>query len=75
MPDGLSPEQYAQKMAADEAKAAKQRAKFPKGKTVETLNDWMEDCAKKGLKGKGLLKGHRMVKAKDPNWYTDESPV
>ena len=62
-------------MAADEAKAAKQRAKFPKGKTVETLNDWMEDCAKKGLKGKGLLKVHRMVKAKDPNWYTDESPV
>ena len=30
----------------------------------------------KGNEGKGLLlKGHRMVKAKDPKWYTDESPV
>ena len=32
--------------------------------------------AKKGNTGKGLLmKGHRMVKAKYDDWYTDESPV
>jgi hypothetical protein len=31
---------------------------------------------KKGNSGKGLLlKGHRMVKCKYPEFYTDESPV
>lgn len=76
MPEGLSAEQYAKFLAEEDAKAQKQKKRFPKGKEVETLDDWIQACEKKGLKGKGMnLKGHRMVKAKDPNWYTDESPI
>ena len=63
-------------MKAEAAKKAQKAKKFPKGKEPETLTEWMLKEEKKGNVGKGLLlKGHRMVKAKYDEFYTDESPV
>ena len=46
------------------------------GKEPESLTDWMLKEKAKGHVGRDLLrKGHRMMKAKDPKWYTDESPL
>eukprot|EP01041_Mallomonas_annulata_P009417 gene9417-19548_t len=76
VPAGLSKEQYEKQLKAESEAKAKKAKKFTIGKQPETLTEWMEKCEKQGLVGKDmLLKGHRMVKAKDPNWYTDESPV
>lgn len=76
VPDGQTPAAY-QKFLKDEAnKKAKKAKKFVIGKEAETLTEWMLKEKAKGLEGKDLLlKGHRMVKAKDPRWYTNESPV
>lgn len=76
VPEGLTKAAY-DKFLAEEAKAkAKKATKFPKGKEAETLTQWMEKEAKKGNEGKGLLyRGHRLVKAKYDEWYTDISPV
>lgn len=63
-------------MKAEAEKAASKKKKFPKGKEPETLTEWMLKEAAKGNTGKKLLlKGHRMVKAKYDEFYTDESPV
>lgn len=63
-------------MKAEAAKKLTKAKKFPKGKEPETLTEWMEKEAKKGNTGKQLLlKGHRMVKAKYDEFYTNESPV
>lgn len=76
IPDGLTKAQYDAKLAQEAAAKAKKQAKFPKGKEAETLTEWMDKEAKKGNTGKGLLmKGHRLVKAKYDEWYTDISPV
>jgi hypothetical protein len=76
VPDGLTAEQYAAVQQKEKEKDAKQKKRFPKGKQAETLTEWMMECEKKGLSGKDMnLKGHRLVKAKDPAWYTDESPI
>lgn len=76
MPEGLTAAQYEKFLKEEEAQKAKKAARFPLGKEPETLTEWIKECEKKGLKGKDMnLKGHRLVKAKDPNWYTDESPI
>ena len=64
VPDGLTKAQY-DKVLAEESKRKDAKAKkFPKGKQVETLSEWMNAEAKKGNKDADLLtKGHRMVKA------------
>lgn len=63
-------------MKAEAEKADAKKKKFPKGKEAETLTEWMLKEKAKGNEGKGLLlKGHRMVKAKYDEFYTDESPV
>lgn len=73
VPEGLTREQY-EKVLAEQAKAAEaKKKKFFKGKQTETLTEWMQKEAKKGLTGKDLnLKGHRMVKAKYDEFYTDD---
>jgi hypothetical protein len=65
------------KLVAAETKAKALKAKkFTIGKETESLTEWMLKEEKKGNSGKGLLlKGHRMVKAKYDEFYTDESPV
>lgn len=76
VPEGLTAAQYEQVLANQAAQANKKKQKFPKGKEPETLTEWMLKEKAKGNEGKGLLlKGHRMVKAKDDGWYTSESPV
>ena len=61
---------------AEQAAKAKKAKKFVIGKEPETLTEWMLKEEKKGNSGKGLLlKGHRMVKAKYEEFYTNESPV
>jgi hypothetical protein len=76
IPDGLSPEEYNKKLQAEAATRAAKMKKFPKGKEVLSLTDWMLQEKAKGLEGRELLKkGHRMVKAKYDGWYTDYSPV
>jgi hypothetical protein len=63
-------------LAEQKAKADAKKKKFFIGKETESLTEWMEKFAQKGITGKDLLKkGHRMVKAKYDNFYTDESPV
>ena len=40
------------------------------------MTEWMLEQKKKGLEGKELLKkGHRIVKAKYEDFYTDFNPV
>ena len=75
IPDGLTKAQY-DKVLAEEAKAKATKAKkFPKGKQVETLSEWMNAEAKKGNRDEDLLtKGHRMVKAKYSDWYIESNP-
>ncbi len=75
VPDGLTKAQY-EKVLAEEAKAKEtKQKKFPKGKVVETLSDWMNAEAKKGNRDEDLLtNGHRMVKAKYADWYIDSNP-
>ena len=76
VPEGLTKAQYDKFLAEEAAKKAKKAVKFPKGKEPETLTEWMLKEQKKGNVGKGLLyKGHRLVKAKYDEWYTDISPV
>ena len=76
VPEGLTKAQYEKALAAEQLKKAAKAKKFPKGKEPQTLTEWMEEEKKKGNEGKGLLyKGHRMVKTKYPEWYTDISPV
>ena len=76
VPEGLSKEAYAKFVKEEEAAKAKNAKKFVIGKQAETLTEWMLKEEKKGNSGKGLLlKGHRMVKCKYPEFYTDESPV
>jgi ssDNA-binding replication factor A large subunit len=73
IPDGISKEQYAKVLAEEAKKADAKKKKFPKGKETESLTEWMAKEEKKGLSGKDLnIKGHRMVKAKYPEFYTDE---
>jgi hypothetical protein len=63
-------------MKAEADAKAKKAKKFTIGKETESLTEWMLKEEKKGNSGKGLLlKGHRMVKAKYEEFYTDESPV
>ena len=73
VPDGLTPAQYA-KLQEEQAKALEaKKKKFFKGKVTESLTEWMEKESKKGLSGKDLnIKGHRMVKAKYDEFYTNE---
>ena len=76
MPEGLSKEAYAKFMKSENDAKEKKAKKFVIGKQAETLTEWMLKEEKKGNSGKGLLlKGHRMVKCKYPEFYTDESPV
>jgi len=75
VPEGLSAEQYSKFLAAESAKKDKAAKRFPLGKEVETLTEWMDKEAKLGFTGKDLLKRHRLVKAKYEEFYTDESPV
>mmetsp|Transcript_7527 Transcript_7527/g.12515 ORF Transcript_7527/g.12515 Transcript_7527/m.12515 type:complete len:148 (-) Transcript_7527:187-630(-) len=76
VPEGLSKAQYEAFLKSEAEAKAKKAKKFVIGKEVETLTEWMEAEAKKGNTGVQLnTKGHRMVKAKDPAWYTDENPV
>ncbi len=76
VPDGVSKEAYEKFLKAEAEKAAAKKKKFPKGKQAETLTEWMLKEQAKGNTGKGLLlKGHRMVKAKYDEFYTNESPV
>ena len=75
VPDGLTKAQYDKVLAEEAKKKAAKAKKFPKGKEVETLTEWMNNEAKKGNKGTDLLtKGHRMVKAKYSDWYIDSNP-
>jgi hypothetical protein len=62
-------------MKAEADAKAKKAKRFAIGKETESLTEWMLKEEKKGNSGKGLLKGHRMVKAKYEEFYTDESPV
>lgn len=74
VPEGLTAAQYQAQLQAESAAAKQKREKFPKGKKVETLTEWMDAQAKKGNVGKDLLtKGHRMVKAKYPEFYVDKN--
>ena len=75
VPDGLTKAQY-DKVLAEESKRKDAKAKkFPKGKQVETLSEWMNKEAAKGNKDTDLLtKGHRMVKAKYADWYIESNP-
>ena len=76
IPEGLSKEAYAKFQKEEAAQKAAKAKKFVIGKQAETLTEWMLKEEKKGNSGKGLLlKGHRMVKCKYPEFYTDESPV
>lgn len=76
VPEGLSKEAYEAFLKKEAEKKAVKAKKFPKGKEPETLTEWMLKEQAKGNVGKGLLlKGHRMVKAKYDEWYTNESPV
>ena len=76
VPEGLTKAQYDKFVAEEKLKKDAKAKKFPKGKEPESLTQWMEKEKKKGNEGKDLLyKGHRMVKAKYPGWYTDISPV
>ena len=76
IPEGLTKAQYDKILAEEAVKKAAKAKKFPKGKEPESLTAWMDKEAKKGNVGKGLLlKGHRMVKAKYDEFYTDISPV
>ena len=76
IPEGLTKAQYDKFLAEEAAKKSKKASKFPKGKEPLTLTEWMLQEKKKGNEGKDLLyKGHRLVKAKYPEWYTDISPV
>mmetsp|Transcript_1561 Transcript_1561/g.1640 ORF Transcript_1561/g.1640 Transcript_1561/m.1640 type:complete len:146 (-) Transcript_1561:347-784(-) len=76
IPAGLTKAQYEKVLAEEAKKSAATKKKFKIGKEPETLTEWILECEKKGLKGKDmLLKGHRMVKAKYDEFYTDESPV
>ena len=76
VPEGLTPAQYQAQLKKEAEAKKKKQAKFKIGKEPETLTEWMNACEKKGLKGKDmLLKGHRMVKCKYDEFYTDESPV
>ena len=75
MPDGLTKAQYDAVLKADNDKKIKRAQRFPVGKKTESLTEWMEKEAKLGFTGKGLLSRHRLVKAKDENFYTDISPV
>ncbi|KAJ1402760.1 hypothetical protein B484DRAFT_437544 [Ochromonadaceae sp. CCMP2298] len=75
VPDGLTPEQYSKFLAAEASKKVSAKTKFPLGKNVETLTEWMLEEEKLGNSGKDLLKRHRLVKCKYDGWYTDESPV
>lgn len=76
IPEGLSKEAYAKFQKEESAAKAAKAKKFVIGKQAETLTEWMLKEEKKGNVGKGLLlKGHRMVKCKYPEFYTDESPV
>ena len=71
----MTKEQYDAFLKAEAEKKAARAKRFPKGKEVLTLTQWMESEAKKGYTGKDLLKRHRMVKAKYDEFYTKESPV
>ena len=76
VPEGLTAEQYAKVLKEEAEKKQKKLSKFPKGKEPETLTEWMVKNEQKGLKGVDLLrKGHRMVKAKYDEFYTDFNPV
>lgn len=75
IPDGLTKAQYDAFLKAEAEKKASKAKKFPLGKQPLTLTEWMEDEAKKGFTGKGLLSRHRLVKAKYPEFYTDENPA
>ena len=76
VPEGLTAAQYEAQLKKEAAEKKKKQSKFKIGKEPETLTEWMNKCEKKGLVGKDmLLKGHRMVKAKYSEFYTDESPV
>ena len=76
VPEGLSKEAYAKFQKEEEAAKVARAKKFVIGKQTESLTEWMLKEEKKGNVGKGLLlKGHRMVKAKYDEFYTDESPV
>ena len=41
VPEGLTPEQYQSFLKAEEQKKASKKKKFPKGKKVETLTEWL----------------------------------
>lgn len=75
IPAGLTKAQYDKILADEAAKKDKKAKKFPKGKQVETLTEWMLAEEKKGNSGADLLtKGHRMVKAKYDDWYIEKNP-
>eukprot|EP01035_Chromulina_nebulosa_P019670 gene19670-25588_t len=76
VPAGLTPTQYAAVLKKEAEEKAKKQSRYPKGKVTESLTEWMDKYEKKGIAGKDLnLKGHRMVKAKYENFYTNESPI
>ena len=76
IPEGLTKAQYEAQLKKEAEDKKKKASKFKIGKEPETLTEWVLKCEAKGLKGKDmLLGGHRMVKAKYAEFYTDESPV
>jgi hypothetical protein len=75
VPEGLTKAQYDAYLAADAQMKAAKAKRFPVGKQPLSLTEWMQQEAKQGFVGKGLLSRHRMVKAKYEQFYSDESPV
>lgn len=76
IPEGLTPAQYEALQKSEKAKSEEKKKKFFKGKTTESLTEWMSNNEKKGLKGQELnRKGHKMVKTKYEGWYTNNDPL
>ena len=76
MPEGLTPAQYEAFLNAEEEKKEATKKRFPRGKSTQSLTEWMLEGENKGLKGQDLnRKGHKYVKAKYDSFYSDENPI
>eukprot|EP01039_Chlorochromonas_danica_P009371 gene9371-10347_t len=74
IPDGLSPQEYA-KFVAEEAAKKSANVKKVQSKPSESLTEWLDKNAEKGLVGRELnKKGHRFPKFKYDGWFTSRSP-
>ena len=70
IPEGLTPAQYEAFLNAEEAKKSAKKTRFPKGKDVETLTDWLLEQKQKGQYK--VSPKHRMVKTKYDGWYKSD---